>query len=76
MTSSWFRLTFYGPRNKENREKCLKMHGIKGFAGLHVSRVGWTGFVNALGDYFHLDVRDFSCEAKFIEVLASKVDEV
>jgi hypothetical protein len=70
MTSSWFRLTFYGPRNKENREKCLKMHGVT------ASQVGWTGFVNALGDYFHLDVQDFSCEAKFIEVLASKVDEV
>jgi hypothetical protein len=76
MTSSDFSLVFYGPRNEANREKCLKMHEITSFAGVPAKQLGWTGFVNALGDRFRLDVRDFSCEAKFIEVLASKVDEV
>lgn len=50
MTSNEFRATFYGPANKLNRERLCVRLGIKGFAGLPLKRIGWAGFVNALGE--------------------------
>jgi hypothetical protein len=35
--------------------------------------LGWTGFVNALGDNYGLDVRNFTCETVFMDALAAKV---
>lgn len=73
MTSNEFRATFYGPANKLNRERLCVRLGIKGFAGLPLKRIGWAGFVNALGDHHGLDVRNFTCEAVFIEALAARL---
>ena len=73
MTNPQFYNTFYGPANKSNRKKLCVHLGISGFAGLSLNRMGWTGFVNALGDYYGLDVRNFSCQAAFIDELASKM---
>jgi hypothetical protein len=70
MTANEFRATFFGPQNQTNRTKALLNLGISGFAGVPAKRCGWTAFVNAMGDYYGLDVRNFSCEAKFIEALA------
>jgi len=73
MTECEFHTTFYGPRNTPNREKLCKHLGITGFAGLSLKRMGWTGFVNALGDYHGLDVRNFSCQATFMDAIAEKI---
>ena len=73
MTSVEFMNLFFGPRNKPNREQTMKHYGISSFSGIPAKRLGWTGFVNALGDKFNLDVRNFSCEARFIDALASQL---
>jgi len=73
MTANQFRATFYGPANKGNREQQMKNLGITRPMGLPLKQAGWTGFVNALGDHYGLDVRNFSCEAVFIEALAAKL---
>lgn len=73
MTSNDFRFAYWGPANKLNREKTLRHFGITRPMGLPVKQCGWTGFVNALGDHFKLDVRNFTCEAVFIEALAEKL---
>lgn len=73
MTSQEFLNTFYGPVNRHNREKLLAREGIGGFAGLPIKRLGWTGFINALGDRHGLDVRNFGCEAAFVDALAERV---
>jgi hypothetical protein len=73
MTRNEFMATFYGPANKSNRERVCRQLGISSFAGVPLKRLGWAGFVNAVGDYYQLDVRNFTCEAAFIEALAAKV---
>lgn len=73
MTETEFRNTFYGPRNKANRAAMCGRYDITGFAGLSLSRMGWTGFVDALGDRFGLDARKFSCHAAFMDALAARV---
>jgi hypothetical protein len=71
MTRNEFMGTFYGPGNRGNRERTLADAGIVSFAGIPAKRLGWAGFVNALGDRYKLDVREFTCEAVFIEALAA-----
>jgi len=73
MTGNEFRGSFWGPANRSNRERLCKRLGIVSFAGLPLRRLGWTGFVNALGDHYGLDVRTFTCEARFIDALADCV---
>lgn len=73
MTANEFRNHFWGPANEPNRRALLRSYEIQSFAGLTVRRLGWTGFINALGDKFSLDVRNFTCEAVFLEELASRV---
>lgn len=73
MTSAKFYSYFYGPRNQRNRELLLAREGITSFAGIPIKRIGWTGFVNALGDNYGLNVRDFTCEARFIDALVERV---
>jgi hypothetical protein len=70
MTNTEFHNTFYGPSNQLNRERLCRHLEITGFAGLNLKRMGWTGFINALGDHYKLDVRNFTCQAKFIDALA------
>lgn len=73
MTANDFHNTFYGPANKLNRERLCGRLGIKGFAGLPLKRIGWAGFVNAVGDHYSLDVRNFTCEVSFIDALAGRL---
>ncbi len=74
MTETEFHNAFYGPANKRNRAALCKRYDIAGFAGLPLSRIGWSGFVNALGDRFGLDVREFGCHAAFMDALAARVN--
>jgi len=73
MTHMEFHNAFYGPRNKASRVAVCKRYDITSFAGLPLSCMGWTGFVNALGDKFGLDVREFSCHATFMDALAAQM---
>lgn len=76
MTNVEFYNMFYGPSNRKNREDLCRHFGITGFAGLPLKRMGWTGFVNAVADHFKLDVRNFTCEARFIDALAESLPPV
>jgi hypothetical protein len=73
VTRNEFMATFYGPRNQRNRELMLAGEGILMFAGIPFTRLGWSGFVNALGDNYGLDVRNFTCEAVFMDALAARI---
>jgi len=75
MTSIEFEQTFYGPANELNRERFCEHLGITGFAGLPLKRIGWVGFVHVVGNYYGLDIRDFTCYARFEDAVAEKVSK-